>query len=118
MSKWHVTDDGRVLSCSAQIQSCTYSKREDNRHFTSEEDAQEKASALLQSRYNTFSTQRKKTELPKRIKNDDRPGSLSIDVGVENDLLEDRFGKMKPIDLPEEHFSDFLKECELSAVKA
>jgi len=115
MSKLHVTDDGRVLACSAQ-QSCIYSKREDgNRHFNNEQEANDKASALLQSRYTMFSTQRKKAELPQRIKNPDRPGDLSLDLGDDDCLTINRFGRMKPVDIPKQHFEDFLEECKLSA---
>lgn len=114
MSKLHVTDDGRVLPCAAQ-KSCIYSQKEDgNRHFLNEQDANDKASSLLQSRYDMFRTQRKKTELPKRIKNNDRPGNLSLDLDGESCLSVNRFGKMNEVDLPKEHFEDFLNECELS----
>lgn len=121
--RWHVSDEGRVLPCSAvHADTCIYSQREDGatRHFdlNDETSAEKKASSLLEKRYSKFGTTRKKaTVLPERIKNKNRPGSLSIDEIADLSLGENRFGVLKPDTISEEHFSDFLKECETS-VKA
>lgn len=113
MEKVHVTDDGRVLPCSAQV-NCIYSNAEDgNRHFFNMEEAQAKASNLLKSRYELFTTRRKKIELPIRVKNNEIPGSLVMKLDAKN-LQEDRFALAENNTTDNENFDDFKKECEES----
>lgn len=115
MTNFHVTDEGRVMPCRASVEVCKYGDRDDNRHFTNEEEANSYSSVFLSQRYEMFNTQnRNVSQLPNRIKNYDRPGNLSL--GLDNDpcLSINRFGRMNPDNLPEEFFSDFRKECAVS----
>lgn len=121
MAKMHVTDDGRVLPCTAK-HSCVYSNAEDgNRHFTDLEEANAKASALLLSRHTMFSTQRRKNvELPERIKNGERPGNLSLfkeDPFLDGGMRFDRYTYM-PEDsiINDPNFTEFFEECEKSSL--
>lgn len=108
MKQVHVTDDGRVMNCTASQKLCSYSKREDgNRHFTSAEEAAAKANELLKSSYQTFNTHRK-TIRPKRTKSENKNSVISVE---RHSLSNNRFMPMKPVDLPDEFFSEFKAEC-------
>lgn len=59
-TRFHVTDDGRVLECNASLKSCTYSSRNDERHFNSIEEADRKSAEMLSGRYGKFASVRRR----------------------------------------------------------
>lgn len=56
MSNYHVTDEGEVRRCTARVNPCKYSSREDNRHFTSKEDAHNKADTMMNKAYSPLNS--------------------------------------------------------------
>lgn len=111
MSKLHVTDDGRVLPCTASIKACIYGSREDgNRHFTNNDDAEAKASEILLKRYDTFSSFKRKTnkdKLPPREKRQSASATAnSRSLSLPNSLNENRFGKVPNSSISRKDFAD------------
>lgn len=70
MSKVHVTDDGRVLRCVAEIRDCDFG---DDRHFAKNDtDAYRKAESIMQERYETLATVKsssRKVDIAPRVRN-------------------------------------------------
>lgn len=99
MSRLHVTDDGRVLRCTASVQSCIYKTREDgDRHFDNNQEAEAKASEILLSRYDTFSSIKRKSSkgtLPPREKRQSASATdNSRSLSLPGSLNDSRFGKV------------------------
>ena len=64
--KFHVTDDGAVMPCEAEIKSCKFLKRENIRHFDNELDANTMSTKMLSNTYSPFgSTRKTKRNKPK-----------------------------------------------------
>lgn len=110
MSKLHVTDDGRVLPCSATIKVCKYGSREDgNRHFNNSADAEAKAAEILLKRYDTFSSFKRKENketLPPREKRQSASATLNNrSLSLPNSLNDNRFGKVPNSSILREEFA-------------
>lgn len=106
MSRLHVTDEGRVLTCGAQVQDCPYLSREDgNRHFDSRTEAEQKAAHILSTRYGMLASSRRSSS-PRR-----RGTGAGRTLDLEGRSIQvNRFPRV-PRPMAGEHFDDFAQAC-------
>lgn len=109
--KLHVTDDGRILKCTASVKDCVYSNSADgNRHFDANdmESASRKSAEILNKKYNKFSVHKKPGKISDRIKNGQNLGGASLNLdNLKNRKIRDM--SLNPVDLSDEFFSEFNK---------
>ena len=96
MSRLHITDDGRILPCSAGIEPCKYAKEEtpeNPRHFdTNDRAAAEKQlEIIMKKEHGDFPEANKKLKERKKSENDFEH-SLRIKE-IDAGLLNDRFSR-------------------------
>lgn len=113
MAQYHVTDDGRVLPCSANIKKCSFRNAADgNRHFSDPEEAQKKATELLLMTYDQFNSVSKKSSetLSPRVRRRSKNSSLHLGHSMNlNNSLEDSCFDKVPSVVDNKHFKDFTK---------
>lgn len=115
MNRYHVTDDGRVLPCSASVKNCSYSNAEDgNRHFNNIEEAEQKSAELLLNTYDQFHSVSKKNidKLSPRVRSRAKTASIykGYSMDLDSTLETDRFARVPELSHGS-NFQEFRKKC-------
>lgn len=99
MSRLHITDDGRILSCSAEIEDCKYAKNEtaeSPRHFDIDqmEMAQKQREIFMAEKHGHLPKKAQKAKaLKSRKKNDTTFETSPRSEEIESNLINDRFAR-------------------------
>lgn len=114
MSKLHITDDGRILSCSADILECKYAKYETEaspRHFEIDQmdQAIKQREIFMADTHGHFPKTQRKAPLKARKKSQSSFDESHRSEEIWSSLANDRFARTpKPSDLTDKaEFSDF-----------
>lgn len=108
---YHVSDDGVVRLCRAHLRPCKYLDRNEQRHFVSREEAQQKAIEIVQRSYSDVPLS--KAKLSPRDKNvtPKRGFGLSLDMNALA-LSINNLDKKISETVQGKNFQNFTKNCE------
>ena len=98
MSRLHITDDGRILSCSAETEACKYAKNEtaeSPRHFEIDqmEMAEKQREVFMAKKHGHLPKKTQKVKIKARKKSNVVFETSQRSQEIESNLINDRFAR-------------------------